>query len=135
QLTNQKGLHSLWESKVPEMYAKGYTLQNKKAEYLPDTEKAIWDVVRASHKLYPQVLEMETEASKNFTPETKHVTLERYGKMRQYYTEEFAAEYAKLLGPTVEKRMEASAQAVSNFWFTCWVDGGKPDLNKLMGGK
>lgn len=135
QLTNQKGLHSLWESKVPEMHAQNYKLQNRKAKYLPDTEKAIWEVVRASHKLYPQVLELETEASKNFTEETKFVTVEHYGKMRQEYTDEFAKEYAKLLGPTVAQRMEASAETIADFWYTCWVDGGKPDLDKLMGGK
>ncbi|RAU83118.1 zinc dependent phospholipase C family protein [Pontibacter arcticus] len=135
QLTNQKGLHSLWESKVPEMQAQGYKLQNKKAVYLIDTELAIWDVVRASHKLFPGVLAMELEASKGFTPETKFVTVERNGRTRQYYSDDFAKKYAELLGPTVAQRMEASAQMVSNFWFTCWVDGGKPDLNKLMDGK
>lgn len=135
QLTNQKGLHSLWESKVPEMQAKTYILNNGKAAYLPNTEEAIWEVVRASHKLFPQVLEMETEASKNFTPETKFVRVERNGKVRQYYSDEFAEAYAKLLNPTVAYRMEAAAEMVSNFWYTSWVDGGKPDLTKLMDGK
>ncbi|MCC9165633.1 zinc dependent phospholipase C family protein [Pontibacter harenae] len=135
QLTNQKGLHSLWESKVPEMHAKTYQLQNKKAVYLPDTEKAIWEVVRASHKLFPQVLEVEREATKGFTPETKYVTVERYGRQRQYYSDEFAAKYAELLGPTVAQRLEGSAEVIANFWYTCWVDGGKPDLDKLMENK
>lgn len=135
QLTNQKGLHSLWESKVPEMQAKAYILNNGKAEYLSNTEDAIWGVVRDSHKLFPQVLEMEKEASKSFTPETKYVSVERYGKVRQYYSDEFAAAYAKLLNPTVAYRLEASAEMIANFWYTSWVDGGKPDLNKLMGGK
>ncbi|MEJ8801864.1 zinc dependent phospholipase C family protein [Pontibacter sp. H249] len=135
QLTNQKGLHSLWESKVPEMHAETYRLQNKKAEYLKDSETAIWEVVRASHKLFPDVLALELEASKSFTPETKYVTVERNGRIRQYYSDDFAKKYAELLGPTVEKRMQSSAEVVSNFWYTCWVDGGKPDLDKLMGGK
>jgi len=135
QMTNQKGLHSLWESKVPEMQAKAYILNNGKAEYLENTEDAIWNVVRDSHKLFPQVLEMEKEASKNFTPETKYVSVERYGKVRQYYSDEFAEAYAKLLNPTVAYRLEAAAEMVSNFWYTSWVDAGKPDLTKLMGGE
>lgn len=132
QLTNQHGLHGLWESKVPEMHAQAYKLQNKKATYLPDAENAIWEVVRASHKLFPQVLELEREATKSFTPETKYVTVERNGKTRRYYSDEFAKKYAELLGPTVELRMAASAEMVASFWYTCWVDGGKPNLNKLM---
>ncbi len=135
QLTNQHGLHSLWESKVPEMTAQNFKLQNKKAVYLANTEDAIWDVVRASHKMYPQVLEVEREATKGFTPDTKYVKVERNGKVRQYYSDAFAKKYAELLGPTVEQRMQASAEMVASFWYTCWVDGGKPNLDKLMNGK
>lgn len=135
QLTNQHGLHSLWESKVPEMHAEMYRLQNRKATYLKDTETAIWEVVRSSHKLFPGVLAMELEATKAFTPETKYVTVERNGRKRQYYSDTFAKKYAELLGPTVAQRMQASAEVVADFWYTCWVDGGKPDLDKLMGGR
>jgi hypothetical protein len=135
QLTNQHGLHSLWESKVPEMHAQAYKLQNRKAKYLNDTETAIWEVVRASHKLFPDVLESERQATLLFTPETKYVTVERNGKKRQYYSDDFARKYAELLGPTVAFRMSGAAEVVSDFWYTCWVDGGKPDLDKLMGGK
>ncbi len=34
QLTGQKGLHSLWESKLPEMFLAGYRLHTRKAAYL-----------------------------------------------------------------------------------------------------
>lgn len=135
QLTNQHGLHSLWESKVPEMHANTYRLQNRKAVYLKDAETAIWEVVRASHRMFPDVLELEREATKSFTPDTKYVTVERNGRKRQYYSDEFARKYAALLGPTVELRMQASAEVIADFWYTCWVDGGKPDLDKLMGAK
>ncbi|MDX5420962.1 MAG: zinc dependent phospholipase C family protein [Hymenobacteraceae bacterium] len=135
QLTNQHGLHSLWESKVPEMHAQAYRLQNKKATYLPNAEDAIWQVVRESHKLFPQVLELEREASKGFTPETKYVKVERNGRTRQYYSDDFASKYQELLGTMVEKRMAASAEVVANFWYTCWVDGGKPNLERLMSEK
>ncbi|MCC9137440.1 zinc dependent phospholipase C family protein [Pontibacter silvestris] len=132
QLTEQKGLHSLWESKVPEMNAQAYKLQNKQAVYLPNTEKAIWEVVRHTNSLVPQTLTLEREASKSFTSDTKFIQVERYGKMRQYYSDEFAKKYQELLGPMVEQQMSNAAQMVSNFWYTCWVDGGKPNLDKLL---
>ena len=28
--------------------------------------------------------------------------------------------------------MRAAAQQVASFWYTAWVDGGKPDMDKLM---
>nr|MBP6619572.1 hypothetical protein [Leadbetterella sp.] len=34
----------------------------------------------------------------------------------------------KSLNGMVEKQMRKSIQQVSNFWYTAWVDAGKPDL-------
>ena len=31
----------------------------------------------------------------------------------------------------VEKQMNASIQASANFWYTAWVNAGKPDLGSL----
>ncbi len=135
QLTNQKGLHSLWESKVPEMHAANYRLQNKKAAYLPDAEKAMWAIIRNTNALVKETLELEREASKDFTQATKFVQVERNGNVRQYYSDEFAKEYQLLLGPMVERQMTASAEAVASFWYTCWVDGGRPDLNIMLADK
>lgn len=132
QLTDQKGLHSLWESKVPEMHAANYRLQNKKAVYFPNAEKAIWAIVRHTHSLVNQTLELEREASKEFTDATKFVHVERNDQVRQYYSDDFAKKYQQLLGPMVERQMAASAEAVASFWYTCWVDGGKPDLSDLL---
>ncbi|WP_347156996.1 zinc dependent phospholipase C family protein [Pontibacter chitinilyticus] len=132
QMTGQPGLHGLWESKVPEQFAQNYKLHAAKAHYLPDVEKEIWKVVRSSFALTPQTLELEREASKNFTDQTKYDRVERNGKMRQYYSDAFATAYQEKLGPMVEQRLNAAAQEVANFWYTCWVDGGKPDMDKLM---
>ncbi|GAA4445474.1 hypothetical protein GCM10023188_48710 [Pontibacter saemangeumensis] len=132
QLTAQKGMHSLWESKLPELFAQTYKLQGKKATYLPDTEKQIWQVVRHTYSLIPQTLSYELEVSKEFTPEAKFDQVERNGKMRQYYSDAFAEAYQQKLGSMVEDQMRAAAQQVASFWYTAWVDGGKPDMDKLM---
>jgi hypothetical protein len=132
QLTQQKGMHSLWESKLPELFAQTYKLEAEKAQYLPDAEKQIWKVVRHTFSLIPNTLDYEREVSQRFTNDTKYEQVERYGKMRQYYTDAFAKAYQEKLGPMVEQQMSAAAQQVANFWYTAWVDGGKPDMEKLM---
>lgn len=132
QLTAQKGMHSLWESKLPELFAQTYKLKGEKADYIPNTEKQIWQVVRHTYSLIPQTLSDELEVSKNFTSETKYDQVERNGKMRQYYSDAFAKAYQQKLGNMVEQQMSAAAQEVANFWYTAWVDGGKPDMDKLM---
>ena len=39
-----------------------------------------------------------------------------------------------MLAGQVERHMRRSVQMVGNFWYTCWVDAGQPDLTSLVDG-
>ncbi|RNI31037.1 zinc dependent phospholipase C family protein [Rufibacter latericius] len=132
QLTGQTGLHSLWESKLPEQNLSTYNLRHHKARYFKSAEQEIWEVVRASHALVPQLLAVEKQVSQNFTEAAKYTVSERNGKTRKNYSDAFATAYNQALGTMVQDRMRAAAEKTASFWYTCWVDGGKPDLNQLL---
>ena len=133
QLSNQRGLHSLWESTVPEMSLESYNLyQDHKAKYLKDPLAEIWVKVKESKMMLDKVLADEISASGGFTDERKFKRSERFGAMRKNYSGEFAKAYAERLGNTVNERMLESARCVSDFWFTAWVDAGCPDLSDLQ---
>lgn len=135
QLTNQRGLHALWESVVPEVEISSYNLHAKhKATYLKQPELAIWTAVRRAHGLLPELFAKEKEVSKGFTDSTKYKMVFKYGKNLRYYTDAFAAAYGKSLKPTVNDQLINSANLVADFWYTAWVDAGKPDLDKLIAG-
>jgi hypothetical protein len=133
QLTDQKGLHSLWESMVPELTLDQFNLKaRKKARYIKNTDERIWEVVRQSFSLVPGVLQKEREASRSFTDSTKYRWQKRNGRDVRYYTMDFALAYAKLLEPTVNQQALNAADAVADYWYTAWVDAGKPALIKLL---
>lgn len=133
QLTNQRGLHALWETVVPEIVLPEYNLSSRhKAKYLKHSDKAIWEAVRSGFVLLNDVFEQEREATKLFTDATKYRIQMRNGKEVKYYTSEFAKEYSKRLGPTINQQLNRSASLVADFWYTCWVDAGRPDLEKIM---
>ena len=135
QLTNQKGLHNLWETMVPEMEISHYDLSSKHtATYLKHPEKAIWKAVRHAHALLPAVFEKEKELSARFTEEKKYRTQVRRGKEYKSYTTEFAQAYAAALKNTINEQLISSANLVADFWYTAWVDAGKPAMNKLYNG-
>ncbi|MEO7531545.1 MAG: zinc dependent phospholipase C family protein, partial [Sediminibacterium sp.] len=95
QLTNQKGLHSLWESMIPEIEIGSYNLYSShKAVYLKDPSIAIWVAVRRAAGLVSEMLFQEQEVSKNFTPEQKFRTQMRNGRESKSYTSAFAKAYA-----------------------------------------
>lgn len=133
QLTNQRGLHALWETVVPEIVLPEYNLSSRhKAKYLKHSDVAIWEAVRSGFVLLKDVFEQEREATKMFTDETKYRIQMRNGKEVKYYTSDFAKEYSKRLGPTINQQLNRSASLVADFWYTCWVDAGRPDLSKIM---
>lgn len=133
QLTNQHGLHSLWESMVPELEIDQYNLySHHKAIYLIDPAQAVWDCIRRSHQLLPGVLRKEIEASNGFTDSSKFRIQIRRGKEVKSFTSAFAKAYSKLLGPTINDQLLNSAKMIADFWYTAWVDGGKPDLSSFQ---
>ncbi len=133
QLTNQRGLHSVWESAIPEIEIGKYQLYSShKATYLKDPETAIWEAVRRAAKLVPDMLLKEKEVSKGFTEEQKYRVQVRRGRETKSYTTEFIKAYAAALGTTVNDQLRHSADLIADFWYTSWVDAGKPELGSLV---
>lgn len=127
QLTNQKGLHSMWESFIPELRIDQYQLYNAhKATYLKNPSEALWEDIRKAASLVPEMLAVEKEVSIQFKPETKYKTQMRYGKETKMYTKEFAEAYANGLGSTINAQLVASSNLIADFWYTAWVNAGKP---------
>lgn len=132
QLSNQKGIHSLWESMIPEIEIANYTLNTShQATYLKHPEKAIWNAIRVSAALVPVMLQQEIEVSKSFTEELKFRTQMRRGKPSKSYTSEFAKAYAVALKSSINDQLIASANLIADFYYTAWVDAGKPNLQDL----
>ncbi len=133
QLTNQRGLHSLWESMIPEIEIDRYQLSSKhKARYLDQPDQAVWNAVRHSYLLLKDVFLQEKEASKSFTDSTKFRLQVRRGREVKSYTTAFANAYSELLGKSINDQLIASADLLADFIYTSWVDAGKPSLNEMI---
>lgn len=136
QLTDQKGIHSLWESKLPELFVKNYKLNVPQAQYYQDVHKAIWDMINDTHSLVQPLLDVDKKL-RTATPENETFKMGADGKVEKskYNTPIFSDEYAKKLhkelNGMVENQMKKAIVATSSFWYTAWVNAGKPDLSDL----
>lgn len=131
QLSNQKGIHSLWESMVPEIELEQFNLYTPhKAQYIANKEEAVWNVLRKSHALVKDVFEKEVEVTKAIGQDKKYRIQIRRGKEVKYYTSEFAKAYYEALKNSINEQLLSSSQMISDFWYTAWVDAGKPNLDK-----
>lgn len=134
QLTNQKGLHSLWESMIPEIEIANYNLYSShKAVYLKDPSAAIWKAVRTGFNMVPEMLAKEIEVSAGFTDAQKYRVQIRRGRESKSYTSEFAKAYAAALKSSINDRLLQSADLIADFWYTAWIDAGKPNLSGIGG--
>lgn len=132
QLTNQHGIHGLWESRLPELFSEEYDFFVGKAVYVDNIQLRAWDAIVQAHTAVDSVLSFEKEASFKFPEEKKYGFEERGATTVKVYTREFSNSYHKLLKGQVERQMKASIKMVGDIWYTCWLNAGQPDLSGLL---
>ena len=132
QLTDQQGIHALWESRLPELFASEYNfLFEEKATYIDDVQTTLWQIIRNTHQLSIDVLAIEQQLDTTFPSTQKYVFEQRGTTIRRTYTHAYAEQYHEALDGMVEKQMRASIHTVASIWLTCWIDAGRPDLHTL----
>ncbi|MCC3151985.1 zinc dependent phospholipase C family protein [Hymenobacter sp. BT770] len=132
QLTDQKGLHSLWESQLPERFIADYKLNGEPAKYVKNPLDAIWGVLQQSYGFLGETFDRATKIEKTMKPDVRFTFSHRYGKTTRRYSDAFADAYEKEVGGMVDFRLKGAPNMVSSLWLTAWEDGGKPNLNELM---
>jgi len=136
QLTNQKGIHAMWESRIPQMFGKNYNFYTGEAKYIENVEKATWDMLKDSHSQVDPLLVIDKKVRESFTAETMYdkdekgnTAKNKYGDL--IYSKEYVTKFNTALNGMVENQMRKAIVATSNFWYTAWVNAGKPDLDGL----
>jgi hypothetical protein len=128
QLTNQKGLHARWESRIPEMFGENFRYDVGAPYRMEDPLASAFGIVLESHLLADSVLALDMEAREGIPEQELMKMVERRGRMELQMSEKYYARYYKLLNGMVERQLAASARRVASYWYTAWVDAGKPDL-------
>lgn len=131
QLTGQEGIHGFWESRIPELMAKDYSLWVGKAEYVEKPQLAIWDAVANAHSQVDSVFSIELELTKRFPSDQKYSYEERNGLTVRVYSRDFTEAYAQALDNQIERQMKRSIKMIADFWYTAWINAGQPDLSTL----
>ena len=135
QLTGQKGIHGLWESRLVELNAENYDYFVGKSKYIPKVIDCAWEAVKASHLALDSVFRLEKEVTANFAPDKKYSFETRGNITNQVYSFDFCEEYNKRMNGMVERRMRQAIITVGSIWYTAWVDAGQPNLNNLLNRK
>lgn len=136
QLTGQNGIHSFWECHLPELFGKNFNLYTGEAHYIKDIEKATWDIIDTSFSLVHKLLDEEARMRKD-NPTDKQYEMTADGKIKKndfnqpIHAYAYAHVYHELLDGMVERQMRSAIKFTADFWYTAWVNAGKPDLSDM----
>ena len=131
QLTGQKGIHGLWESRIPELTAENFDFLVGRASYIDKPIEAAWQAVKESHSYLDSVLIIEKELTKQLPVDQKYAFEQRGQSTVKQYSQQFALTYSNRMGGMVESRMQKAILMVGSLWYTAWVNAGQPNLNRL----
>lgn len=135
QITNQKGIHALWESTLPQMFGSAYDFKTVPAKYIPDIAAETWKIIVESHSLVDTILAKDKEVRSRFTKDNMYKKDSSGNTVMFYNSPVFSDEYTKqfniALDGMVEHQLRLSIYDVACFWYTAWVNAGKPNLISL----
>jgi hypothetical protein len=127
----QKGIHALWESRIPELLAEDYDYFVGRAEYIEKPNELIWKVVKESHDAVDSIFAVDEKLKAEF-PSDKKYSYENKGQaLTKVYSKEYALEFNKLLNGMIESRIKRAIKMVGSMWYTAWVNAGQPDLSSI----
>ena len=132
QLTNQKGIHAFWESRLPELFADDYDYLVGTAEYQYSVLDVAWKAVESSFNSLDSVLLFEKELSLEFEQDKQYSYEKRGTKTIKVKSADYSLAYHTKLDGMVERRLRLSIIAIGNLWYSAWVDAGQPILEGMQ---
>ena len=118
QATNQRGVHSRWETGLVERYFRQEAVKALPAEADPRILERPWDWLRASNALIPQLLEDDRTADRTTPVDARGRTL----RTQAYWMIFWARQ-----GPVVQRQLQLAGKHIGDAVFSAWVAAGRPE--------
>lgn len=132
QLTGQEGIHGLWETRLPELFIESYDFFVGQAAYISHPQTKVWEAITTAHQAVDSALRLEKKLATEFSTIQKYSFEQRGSTLQKVYSFAYAKAYHTTLVGQVERQMRAAIKMVGDFWLTCWMDAGQPNLDTLL---
>ncbi|MEY2793592.1 MAG: hypothetical protein RJA76_1584 [Bacteroidota bacterium] len=128
QKTDQVGIHSFWESRIPELINRELETWIGPAEYIANVQEKSWEIILSSHSLVKDLLGKEKKLSYDFKASKKYSFEQKGNQLIKNYSKEYAIAYHKMLNNSIENRFNESVKVVGSLWYSAWLESGQPDI-------
>jgi hypothetical protein len=128
--TNQKGIHALWETQIPEskMHEYNFTQRIDPIGYEPHASDVIWQTIVESHSGLALVFESELQTMAEIGQVDAFSFIVRGRSRQKMRSQAFVDSYHEKLNGQVEERMKMSIHVCALLWYNAWVEAGEPIL-------
>jgi hypothetical protein len=127
----QKGIHSFFESRIPELFADNYDYFVGQAEFIEKPLDKIWENIKSGNESIDSAYAVWDKLSKEFTGDKMYTYESKGNTTVKVISKEFAQQFSILTNNMVESRMRLAVRTVGSFWYTAWVNAGQPDLTSI----
>ena len=130
QLTDQKGIHAFWESRLPELFVDNYDFFLPKVKYQENMLTYIWSIIENSYSAKDSVLLFQAQLNSEFSSDKKYSFEEKGQGDKKVYSKDYSLAYHYMLDNMVERQMRSSILAIGSVWYSAWIDAGQPDMSE-----
>ncbi|MFY0643550.1 MAG: S1/P1 Nuclease [Bacteroidia bacterium] len=119
QLSNQHGIHGLWETRLPSLYMDSYELIIPPARYIASIDSCVWKTIEESFAAKDSVLGFEKQLAEK---EVRFGYENKGGRTVKVYSKHYCELYNSSLNNMVERRYKKAIHTVASLWFSAWLD-------------
>lgn len=128
---SQRGIHALWESRLPELYANRYDFFTGRAEYIHDPLAMAWHLIALSHAQVEPIYRVFDSLLHHVPRDRVYAHEMRGASTGRVFSRDFSHAFHESLNGMVEQQMRLAVKTIGDFWFTAWVNAGQPDLSPI----
>ena len=130
QLTQQRGIHALWETKIPDLSVETYLLSVPKANFWFSESDTIFKIIEESHELIGMILRAHKTINGQIPEQYRYAikVTPTTGKPFKDLSNSYLLSCEKAMENSISNRLRMSIYRVASCWYTCWILAGQPHL-------
>lgn len=124
----QKGIHKRWESELIERFGQTYRYPAEGVTYIDNLLMYAFATILESYTYADSVFHAELQALQT-TPSAKTVkNIRKNGDTVFVFNDAYYEAFKKFDRGLAERRMQKAILSLASYWYTAWVNAGKPLL-------
>ena len=127
QETDQRGIHTLWETRLPKLFINTYDFNVGRAQYVKKIYKVIWNTILESHNASKFILKTEKELD-NSVKSGKFAYCKNGNNIYRMHSKKYATKFHEMLNGQVEQQIRKAIKMIGDFIYTSYIDAGSPKL-------